>query len=101
MIMRTADQTLELKLPKAKQAGSIRLFSGVATVVNTVMRALSNRIRTNDLAELDDHQLADIGLTRNDVLKALDAGLLEDPTMHLARAAQLRARDRFKPVLSN
>ena len=96
--MRTAERTIELELRTPKQGAWLRLFSGVVTGIFTVVRVLSNRIQTTNLAELDDYQLADIGLVRSDVLEALDVGLMEDPTLHLTRAAQLRARYRFNKV---
>ncbi len=44
---------------------------------------------------MDDYQLADIGLVRADVMDALEMSLLDDPALHLARAAKMRAGTRF------
>jgi len=44
---------------------------------------------------MTDQQLADIGLVRSDVVNALEVGLLDDPSLHLARAAKTHAGTRF------
>lgn len=57
-----------------------RLATEVATVAKTVKRALRNRFAIYRIADLDDHQLRDIGLKRSDVENAAGAaGVLEDP----------------------
>ncbi|KGD86181.1 MULTISPECIES: DUF1127 domain-containing protein [Rhizobium/Agrobacterium group] len=64
--------------------------------VQSVWRAFRNRLASNCLHDLDDRQLNDIGLTRHDVVMALDrSGSLEDPSLLLTRAARERARTRF------
>ena len=49
-----------------------------------LLKAFENRRSVNDLAELSDASLKDIGLSRNDVDAALASPLFEDPTIHLA-----------------
>ncbi len=55
-------------------------------------RAIRNRRVAASLAGLDDHMLADIGLTRSDLRDAYSEPLWHDPTDVLAaRAAERRA----------
>jgi uncharacterized protein YjiS (DUF1127 family) len=70
----------------------------VAVLLRTksVWRALRNRTASNQLYDLDDHQLQDIGLTRHDLVVALErTGVLDDPSLLLSRAARERSRTRF------
>jgi uncharacterized protein YjiS (DUF1127 family) len=62
--------------------------------LSTLVRHLRNGFRSwrsrrgiLPLAEFDDHLLADIGLTRDDVRRALDLPLSHDPGMELQRLA--------------
>jgi uncharacterized protein YjiS (DUF1127 family) len=56
-------------------------------------RAVRNRRAAAGLAGLDDHMLADIGLTRSDLRDAYAEPLWHDPTDLLAsRAAERRGR---------
>lgn len=48
--------------------------------VRAVSRALRHRREITRLAEFDDHQLKDIGLTRTDVNGALAVSMLDDPS---------------------
>lgn len=67
------------------------------TWVKAAFRAIRNRMATNPLQELDDYQLADIGVTRHDVNRALNhSGVLDDPSLLLSNAARQRARTRFQ-----
>jgi uncharacterized protein YjiS (DUF1127 family) len=61
----------------------ITLFSPLARRAATVMRALENRRAIRRLTELDAHQLKDIGLTRGQVIGALETPLLHDPSATL------------------
>jgi len=62
----------------------------------SVWRVFRNRLASNRLHDLDDRQLNDIGITRHDVVKALNhSGVLDDPSLLLSRAARERARHRF------
>ena len=53
-----------------------------------------NRRSVYSLNEFNDHQLADIGLTRDDLRHALRGGPFDDHSMDLMRAA-LRRRSRM------
>lgn len=56
-------------------------------------RALANRRQLTSLTEFDDHMLADIGLTRDDIRVALDLPFAHDPSVELQHRA-LRNRSR-------
>jgi uncharacterized protein YjiS (DUF1127 family) len=57
----------------------------IVDVLFTAWHTMRNRREALQLLELSDHQLADIGLTRDDVNCALSSSLLSDPTRELAR----------------
>jgi uncharacterized protein YjiS (DUF1127 family) len=63
----------------------------VAEFVRGVGRAWSNRRATLELAELSDHQLADIGLTRADLAAVRRLPIGQDPTASLADMAHRRS----------
>lgn len=87
--MRTTDRTLFPTL--AAPAGSVQGFAAITARVKAVLRGLRNRKAMMPLNELDDHRLADLGLTRRDVDFALHAsGLMDDPFMRLPRQARQR-----------
>ncbi|MDO1581136.1 DUF1127 domain-containing protein [Rhizobium oryzicola] len=70
-----------------------RIAAEVSTVAKTVKRALRNRFAMNRIADLDDHQLQDIGLKRSDVeMAAGAAGVLEDPFDFLPLSARPRLK---------
>ncbi len=97
--MRTAERRMELELATGSQGDTLRRVTiTVASTVKTFVQRIYNRIVANNLMELDDRLLADVGLARSDVMNALDTGLLEDPTTHLTRAARLRAVRRFETL---
>ncbi|ACA20298.1 hypothetical protein M446_6021 [Methylobacterium sp. 4-46] len=52
--------------------------------VATVIRLLAHRRAAHRLAALDDRMLRDLGLTRAEVVGALDLSWRDDPTLHLA-----------------
>ncbi len=57
---------------------------------------LKNRIALNPLLDMEEHQLADLGLTRGDVEQALNrSGVLEDPYSKLNAARQRGRRAYF------
>ncbi len=56
-------------------------------------RGWANRRKLASLSEFDDHMLADIGLSRDDVQMALDLPFAQDPSVELQRRA-LRNRGR-------
>ncbi len=92
--MRTAERKMELQII----APAISLETRWTMAVNRVAklaRSIMNRLAVNKLTEMTDQQLADIGLVRSDVTKALEIGLLDDPSLHLSRAAKTHAGTRF------
>ncbi len=93
--MSTTNYGTELKLYPA--AAKTRFAAQIMLRTKSVWRALQNRFEANSLHDLDDYQLEDIGITRHDVVKALDrSGVLDDPSRLLTRAAREHARNRFK-----
>ena len=59
-------------------------------VLGAVARLIRHRRETAQLLEMDDRKLADIGLSRADVIHALNGSLLHDPTRELSRLAGRR-----------
>lgn len=62
----------------------------IVEVLSAVVRLVRHRRETAQLLEMDDHKLADIGLSRSDVIHALNGSLLHDPTRELSRLARPR-----------
>jgi uncharacterized protein YjiS (DUF1127 family) len=96
--MSTTECGTEIKLVQARGIGSVG-FAQTTTLVRikSAWRAIRNRVAANRLSDFDDRMLDDIGLSRRDVVTALDqSGALDDPSLLLARAARERARTRFK-----
>lgn len=89
--MRTAVRKMELGLFAPRAATLDVVVTSVAKGFRTFLRRIANRIAANRLSEMDDHQLADIGLTRSDLKNALDTGLTSDPTIRLAHCARMAA----------
>jgi uncharacterized protein YjiS (DUF1127 family) len=70
--------------------------TAVMARLKSAWRVLGNRIAASAVSDLDDRMLDDIGLSRRDVVVAIDhSGALDDPSLLLARAARERARTRF------
>eukprot|EP01035_Chromulina_nebulosa_P065782 gene65782-90007_t len=89
--MRTNERMTELDLPVIKLTLAARLMV-VVNAFNTVRVALRNRLVVNRLAQLDDHLLADIGLSRAEVQHLLrSVGYADDPCAQLRRLARSRA----------
>jgi uncharacterized protein YjiS (DUF1127 family) len=74
---------LSSALSTAPLRGVRRFLAGLSSL----QRALSNRMAVRELAQLDDHALKDIGLTRSDVQGALGVSLLHDPSCVLSGIA--------------
>ena len=62
-------------------------------IAQRTFRSWLNRRRIASLTEVDDHLLADLGLDRDDVRRALDLPFAQDPALELQRVA-LRNRGR-------
>ncbi len=74
----------------------------LARSLKRAARAIRNRRDADQLTRLDDHMLADIGLTRFDLRDAYAESLWRDPTDALSRrAAERRGRRRaFDPPVA-
>jgi uncharacterized protein YjiS (DUF1127 family) len=93
--MSTTDCGTELGLVHETRGPEGRL-AFVMQRTKSVWRAFRNRLAANSLYDLDDSQLNDIGLTRHDVVIALDrSGVLDDPSRLLAGAARQNSHTRF------
>ncbi|MBC01495.1 MAG: hypothetical protein CML67_18350 [Rhodobacteraceae bacterium] len=60
------------------------LSSALGTLLQTAWRRRKNRRTVAGLLEMDDHILADIGVTRSDVEIALSRRDIRDPSVQLA-----------------
>ena len=90
--MRTAERMIELDIAEQRRGLLTRLVAAT-TRVKSVWRAIRNRRAANRLADFDDFQLRDIGLSRSDVEHALtSSGFADDPSQHLSRSARNRSR---------
>ena len=73
--------------------------AGVTRGFAALSRAIKNRRAATALAGLDDHMLADIGLTRSDLRDAYSEPLWHDPTdVLVGRAAERRQSRRSSLV---
>ncbi|HEY8566828.1 MAG TPA: DUF1127 domain-containing protein [Beijerinckiaceae bacterium] len=85
---------------------ALKLTASFATVsrvafrpVARVVQVLRHRGEVKQLADLDDRALADIGLTRSDVTRALNEPWLKDPSsVLLVRSVDHRVRGRLVAV---
>lgn len=74
----------------AAQTRTVAVVSRVADGLRAFFRAWRNRHQVNRLDWLSDHELADIGLMRTDLVVALRAPLGVDPTARLSDFARER-----------
>jgi uncharacterized protein YjiS (DUF1127 family) len=82
-------------LSAARLSRAIGALGGrLALPLHRIGRLFRNRRDVELLARLDDHMLADIGLTRSDVRDAYSQSLWRDPTDVLARRANERRASR-------
>lgn len=90
--MRTTDQTLDLGLATRTLPLTARMMLAFANVAS-VWRAIRNRQEIRYLNELNDSQLTDLGLCRQDVSAALTTStFFEDPSSYLTNSARRRTR---------
>ncbi|MBC7280202.1 DUF1127 domain-containing protein [Hoeflea sp.] len=68
--------------------GSLNALHAVTARVKALLRALFNRRVIGNLEQLSDHQLSDIGLTRDDLRFGRSVPFNADPTTELARRAR-------------
>ena len=93
--MRTTQCGTDLELLHKPRRAEGRLGL-VLLRTRSAWRAIRNRLSANSLYEMDDRQLEDIGITRHDLVMALErSGVLDDPSLLLSRAARIRSRTRF------
>jgi len=86
---------------------SLGKTSSFSTIANRLIvkawklwRAWVARRQVMTLLEADDRMLADIGLTRADVIGSLEARMDEDPSGHLVRARAERKSSRMHHIRS-
>ncbi len=89
--MRMIDRKMEIDILATRRPAP-SLFARVRTAASRFARAWQNRRLINRLNELDDHQLFDMGLARNDVQDVRAASFFTDAGLHLTIAARERAR---------
>ncbi|MDQ0319280.1 uncharacterized protein YjiS (DUF1127 family) [Pararhizobium capsulatum DSM 1112] len=94
--MRTTDYALG---PTHAGKGIPARRNGLVAVMTSVWRLLQNRRALVHLDELDDRQLLDLGLSREDVRDAMTSTFFEDTGVHLTQAARTRARSFYKDAL--
>ena len=71
----------------------ISIWSGVRAFFTIAKRLTKNRLAFNNIADLDDAMLKDIGLDRSEVERAYNGSLLVDPMHELQNAALTRAKN--------
>jgi len=59
---------------------------GLVSAIRSLRTSLRNRSEVSAMSEMTDWQLADIGLTRDDLISALAAPLACDPAASLIKA---------------
>ncbi|MBK5565365.1 DUF1127 domain-containing protein [Ensifer sp. 2YAB10] len=88
--MRTTQHVLDLDLVAGKQSYAPRTV-GVVAMLTSVWRQLRNRYAISRLNDMDDRQLLDMGLKREDVREAITSPFFENPASYLTRASRNRA----------
>ncbi|MFC3073109.1 DUF1127 domain-containing protein [Shinella pollutisoli] len=89
--MRMIDRSLDLDILAGRKPAP-GLAARLGNAASKVLRAWLNRGALNRLRELDDRQLLDLGLTREDVREAITSSFFSDAGLHLTIAARERAR---------
>jgi uncharacterized protein YjiS (DUF1127 family) len=72
--------SIALKFGTSAATFGLRGLRAVLRQASTLVTAARNRSAVKSLAELDDHALKDIGLTRSDVIGALAEPFYRDPS---------------------
>lgn len=94
--MRTTERILDLDLALSETARATRMAHAGVWLRN-VWTALRNRLAANNLADLDDRLLNDVGLSRSDVVRVLkEHGLADDPSQQLTRLARRRSEQALR-----
>ncbi|WLR93355.1 DUF1127 domain-containing protein [Shinella zoogloeoides] len=89
--MRMIDRRMEIDILATRRPAP-SLFGRVRSAAGKLVRAWQNRRVINRLSELDDYQLYDMGLCRNDVHELRSASFFSDAGLHLTITARERAR---------
>lgn len=89
--MRMIDRHIDLDLA-ASQPPRPTLAARLQKSAIRLFRTWLNRSAVNRLQDLDDYQLLDIGLRRDDIREAMTSAYFADPGLHLTLAARERAR---------
>jgi uncharacterized protein YjiS (DUF1127 family) len=76
--------------PAAAETRTVAAVTRAVAVFGNLYRAWKNRRHVNRLADLSDHELADIGLTRSDLAVVLRSPIGVDPTSRLSAMARER-----------
>ncbi|MDP2118514.1 MAG: DUF1127 domain-containing protein [Hoeflea sp.] len=71
--------------------GFLNAFNAAYGKMKALLRALFNRRVVGNLEQLSDHELSDIGLTREDLRFGKSVPFNADPTTELARRARRNA----------
>ncbi|WEX78127.1 DUF1127 domain-containing protein [Sinorhizobium numidicum] len=95
--MRTTQHALDLDLVAGKQP-LVSRTAGVVGVLTAIWRLFRNRYQIARLHDLDDRQLLDMGLRREDVHEALTSSFFDNPGSYLTRASRNRANLFFRGV---
>jgi uncharacterized protein YjiS (DUF1127 family) len=69
---------------------TVAAVSRVSNGLRALLRSLLNRREVNRLGSLSDHELADIGLMRTDLVVAMRAPVGVDPTARLSAIVRER-----------
>ncbi|CAN7188635.1 MULTISPECIES: DUF1127 domain-containing protein [Ensifer] len=93
--MRTTDHVLDLVA--GKQAYASRA-AGVIGVMTAAWRLFRSRCQIARLNELDDRQLLDMGLRREDVHEAITSPFFDNPASYLTRASRNRVSLFYKGI---
>ncbi|ANK71505.1 DUF1127 domain-containing protein [Ensifer adhaerens] len=88
--MRTTQHALDLDLVAGTQSYASRAV-GVTGMLTSVWQLLRNRYAIGRLNDLDDRQLLDMGLKREDVREAITSPFFDNPASYLTRASRNRA----------
>lgn len=92
----TSSTTLRHDVPTSVDTPNIAHALGlvaakIAQHVETAARRLYRHRAVAHMRELDDHILADVGITRGDLEEALERSPFQDPTTVLAKLKRQRA----------
>ncbi len=91
--MTSIDPSLNLGATRNQTFGAASIRGFLVSLV----RRYRNRRAVISLSEFNDLQLADIGLTRKDLNRAMRGGMFADHSRELARTALLRRSGMYLP----